>query len=246
MSCPVILENITKSFGSLKVLNGLDTCIEAGTFTAILGPSGCGKSTLLHILSGLLPPDTGRVRVNGGDITGVPGQVGFMQQKDLLLPWKRVIENVAVPLVLRGTPRREAEEAVRPYLETFGLAGFEHAWPAELSGGMRQRAALLRTYMFRRDVLLLDEPFGALDAITRKKMQFWLRRLIRSFDSTVVFVTHDVDEALLLSSRIIVLSDRPAEIRLDMPVSIPSRRDEETLMSPAFLKHKRDILKALH
>ena len=246
MSCPVVLEDLHKSFGALKVIDGISARIEAGTFVSVLGPSGCGKSTLLQILSGLMMPDSGRVRINGSEATGIPGQVGFMQQKDLLLPWKKVLENVTLPLILRGMKAEEAKETVRPYMESFGLAGFENSWPDQLSGGMRQRAALLRTYMFRQDVLLLDEPFGALDAITRKTMQFWLQRIIENFDSTVVFVTHDVDEALLLSSRVIVLTARPAGIVLDLPVDLPAPRNEESALTAGFVQYKRKVLKALH
>lgn len=226
MSCPVVLEDLHKSFGTLKVIDGISTRIEAGTFVSVLGPSGCGKSTLLQILSGLMMPDSGRVRINGSEATGIPGQVGFMQQKDLLLPWKRVLENVTLPLTLKGMKADQAKEIVLPYMESFGLAGFETSWPDQLSGGMRQRAALLRTYMFRQDVLLLDEPFGALDDHTRFQLQQLLLRIRRKKELTLLFITHNIEEALILGDRIAVLGR--GRIISDRPVELPRPRDPLT------------------
>lgn len=205
---------VSKTLEGLKTLDNISLAVECREFGAILGPSGCGKSTLLNIIAGLLRPDQGRIELGGADWTGCTGRVSYMQQKDLLLPWKDILDNVCIPLLLRGVGRREAHAAARTYLPDFGLDGFENYYPRQLSGGMRQRAALLRTYLFTSDIMLLDEPFATLDAITRGKMQVWLKELCAKYQPTVILVTHDIEEALLLADTIYVLSSRPARVLL--------------------------------
>lgn len=205
---------VSKTLEGLKTLDNISLAVECREFRAILGPSGCGKSTLLNIIAGLLKPDQGRIELGGVDWTGRTGRVSYMQQKDLLLPWKNILDNVCIPLLLRGVSRKEAHGTARTYLPDFGLDGFEAYYPRQLSGGMRQRAALLRTYLFTSDIMLLDEPFATLDAITRGKMQVWLKELCAKYKPTVILVTHDIEEALLLADTIYVLSSRPGRVLL--------------------------------
>ena len=205
---------VSKTLEGLKTLDNISLAVECREFGAILGPSGCGKSTLLNIIAGLLKPDQGRIELGGDDWTGRTGRVSYMQQKDLLLPWKDILDNVCIPLLLRGAGRKEAHATARTYLQDFGLDGFEDYYPRQLSGGMRQRAALLRTYLFTSDIMLLDEPFATLDAIIRGKMQVWLKELCAKYKPTVILVTHDIEEALLLADTIYVLSSRPARVLL--------------------------------
>ena len=242
----LVVSGITKRFGALPVLDALSLTVQPGRVIALLGPSGCGKSTLLHICAGLLAPDQGRVTLDGENITGRAGHMSYLQQKDLLLPWRRIIDNVALPLELKGMRKRAAREQAQPHFERFGIAGFEHHFPAQLSGGMRQRAALLRTYLFSREIMLLDEPFGALDTITRTRMHEWLLRLLADLGPGVLLVTHDVDEALLLSDEVIVLSRRPAHEVERVAVQFPRPRGENTLLSEAFRRTKAQLLTALH
>ncbi len=237
---------VRKSFGALPVLDGVSLAIEPGRVIGVLGPSGCGKSTILHICAGLIAPDAGSVRLHGETITGETGRVSYLQQKDLLLPWLRIIDNVALPLELKGYGRRKAREIAGPYFERFGLAGFERHFPFQLSGGMRQRAALLRTYLFSGDTILLDEPFAALDTITRTRMHEWLLSLLAEIRPGVLLVTHDVDEALLLSDEIVVLSARPARIVETLPIPLSRPRGETTLLSEEFRRRKAAVLAALH
>lgn len=212
----IVVDNLSKTLDGMHTLNGVSMTVARNELAVVLGPSGCGKSTLLHIIAGLIPPDGGRILIDGKDNTGRTGLVGYMQQKDLLLPSRSVLDNICLPLLLQGKNKQAARaEAVR-YTSDFGLGGFESCYPRQLSGGMRQRAALLRTYLFSREILLLDEPFASLDAITRRKMQLWLKELHSQFGSSILFVTHDIEEALLLADRIYVFTARPARIRLEL------------------------------
>lgn len=246
----IVAEGISYAFhrpeGPLAVLEDVTICASRGEFISLIGPSGCGKSTLLTILTGLIRPMEGRVLVDGMDVTGRVGLTGYMPQKDLLLPWRSVLDNAAIGLEMRGTRRREArKEAVR-WFDRFGLAGFERAYPSALSGGMRQRAALLRTFLAGRDILLLDEPLGALDAITRMEMQQWLLDIWESFRKTIVLVTHDVDEALYLSDRVYVMTSRPGRIAAEILVDIERPRDHHTVVTSAhFAELKRVVLETL-
>ncbi|WP_456788554.1 ABC transporter ATP-binding protein [Cellulomonas sp. P5_C5] len=201
--------------GDVVALQDVDLRVDVGEFVAVVGPSGCGKSTLLRVLAGLTP--------TGAAVTGATASTmsaAWMPQRDGLLPWRRALPNALVGARIAGQDRAVAEARARELFDEFGLAGFERAWPHELSGGMRQRLALLRTCLPGRPVLLLDEPFGALDAITRRRMNAWLASLdLAGHGRAVVLVTHDVDEALLLADRVVVLSDRPGRVILDLPVA---------------------------
>ena len=242
--------NITKSFQlegrSLPVLEDVTLVAERGEFVSIIGPSGCGKSTLFNLIAGLDVPARGAIRIDGLDVTGRLGLVGYMPQKDLLLPWKTVLDNTTLGLELRGVPRKRARQEARSHFPQFGLEGYERQYPAALSGGMRQRAALLRTVLSRRDILLLDEPFGALDALTRLDMQEWLLDVWEGLGKTVLFVTHDVDEAIYLGDRVYVMSPRPGRIEAvaEVPLARP-RAHDQVVTSDAFGRLKGELLSAL-
>jgi ABC-type nitrate/sulfonate/bicarbonate transport system ATPase subunit len=244
------LEHVSMTFrgtpGDFVALAPVDLDIPAGRFVSLIGPSGCGKSTIFNIVAGLQPPTTGRVLIDGEDLTGFIGQVGYMLQKDLLLPWRTVLDNVALGLEIRGTPMREARERALPLLQRYGLGGFEHQHPPALSGGMRQRAALLRTLLIDMDIILLDEPFGALDAQTKSKLQEWLLGLFADFGRTVVFVTHDVEEAVFLSDEIYVMASRPGRIVDRLPIDLPRPRDRSIVTTPRFMAIKKYCLDLLH
>jgi ABC-type nitrate/sulfonate/bicarbonate transport system ATPase subunit len=233
------LRGLGKRFGTLEVLRDLSLEARAGEFVAILGPSGCGKSTAFSILTGGTPASVGEVLVDGVADGVTAGRFAYMPQADALLPWRRLLDNATLGLEVRGTPRREARERVRPLLPTFGLDGFERAYPFQLSGGMRQRAALLRTVVQECEVLLLDEPFGALDALTRAEMQRWLESVWEQFRWTVLLVTHDVREAVYLADRIYVLSPRPAEVVAEVAVTLPRPR---SLTDPALALVEAELL----
>lgn len=228
----------------VPVLRELDLEARAGEFVGVIGPSGCGKSTLLALLAGLDQPCAGQVRV-GGRAAGRLGHAGLMPQKDCLLPWKRLLDNVALGLELAGVPRGEARRRAAEELPVFGLGGFEQAFPDALSGGMRQRAALLRTFLAGRPALLLDEPLGALDSLTRSGMQLWLQDAWLAFHPTIVLVTHDVEEALLLCDRIYVLSARPGHVAAVLPVDLGRPRAGALRTDPRFVALKGRLLAAL-
>lgn len=196
--------------GATTVARDVDLWVGTGEVVCLVGRSGCGKTTILHALSGLTRPVAGSVLLHGEDVTGVPGRVSYMLQKDLLLPHMRVLDNVCLPLTLLGMPLDEAHERALPLFERFGLEGTERQWPSQLSGGMRQRAAFLRTYLMGNDVVLLDEPFSALDALTRVDLRTWYLRMSQELGIATLVITHDVDEALALASRVYVLRGNPA------------------------------------
>lgn len=240
---------VSKSFLSgvvrIQVLQRLSIAVFPAELTLISGPSGCGKSTLFNVIAGLQAPTSGQVRVDGDDVTGMIGLVGYMLQKDLLLSWRTVLDNIVLGMEIRGVPVAEARERALPYLRKYGLAGFEHVYPSALSGGMRQRAALLRTLLTDTDIILLDEPFGALDAQTKSRMQDWLLQIWADFQKTVVFVTHDVEEAVYLSDDIYVMATRPGRIveRLDVPLARP--RSRALVSDPRFIEIKEHCLSLL-
>ncbi len=245
------LAGVAKTFETRRgeavvALAPVSLAIARGTFLAILGPSGCGKSTIFNIIAGLEMPSAGSVTLDGASILGMSGVVSYMLQKDLLLPWRSVIDNVVLGMEIDGVPRTEARSRALPLLARYGLGGFENRYPAELSGGMRQRAALLRTMLCDRDVVLLDEPFAALDAQTRADMQEWLLDVWDDFKKTVIFVTHDVDEAVYLSDEIVTMSARPGRIveRLTLELSRPRKRAVVT--TAAFTTYKEHFLSLLH
>jgi ABC-type nitrate/sulfonate/bicarbonate transport system ATPase subunit len=239
------IKNISKAFEDTSVLEGISLQLKNQEFVSILGPSGSGKSTIFNIVSGLLKPDEGEVVIEGENHTGKTGRVSYMYQKDLLLPWRMVIDNACLPLIIKGMKKQQARAIVAPYFKVFGLEGFEHKYPFQLSGGMRQRAALLRTYMFSKDIMLLDEPFGGLDAITRSKLHQWLLEVLQQLEASVLFITHDIEEALYLSDRIYVISERPARIKKEIVINIDRPRGKELLASKQFADLKAEILELL-
>lgn len=205
-------QNLTLVWGNGQVVaKDISIELQPGTITCLVGRSGCGKTTLLHALAGLLQPQEGKVLLHSVDITGHPGHIGYMLQKDLLIPSKRVIDNVALPLELKGISRSEAHARAQEMLERGGLERVAQSWPHELSGGMRQRVAFLRTALIGSDIMLLDEPFSALDALTRREMRAWLMSSVKEFGFSVLVITHDVDEAVAMASRIYVMAGSPAQ-----------------------------------
>jgi ABC-type nitrate/sulfonate/bicarbonate transport system ATPase subunit len=231
--------------GALTVLRDVSLTVAAGEFAALVGPSGCGKSTLLSLIAGLEAPVAGTVALHGDIHAQRLGRVGYMPQRDLLLPWRTALGNAAAGLEARGIRRSEARERARALFADFGLAGFEDAYPAALSGGMRQRVAFARTALVSGDLLLLDEPFGALDALTRAGLQEWLLEVWARLGATCVLVTHDVEEALLLADRVYVLSARPGTVRLERRVPLPRPRRLEMLARPEVAALKAELLAAL-
>src|ERR1700741_120548 len=240
------VENVSMAFktptGVFEALSDVTLLVPEGRFISLIGPSGCGKSTIFNIIAGLLEPTAGRVVIDGVDATGTIGRVGYMLQKDLLLPWRTVLDNVILGMEIQGTPLRSARERALPLLRRYGLSGFEYLYPNALSGGMRQRAALLRTLLFDTDVILLDEPFGALDAQTKLQMQEWLLGLWADFGKTVVFVTHDIEEAIYLSDEVHVMATRPGRIVETMTVPIARPRDRSATLTPEFIAIKERCL----
>ena len=229
----------------VDALDGVDLEAPPGAFVSLVGPSGCGKSTLLQALAGLLRPDAGEALIEGRSTLGRPGLAAYMPQNDLLLPWRRALGNAVLGAEIAGVGRAEARARARALFERFGLAGFEESWPSQLSGGMRQRLALLRTFLVPRRVLLLDEPFGALDAITRREMHQWLQEVWSSDARTVLFVTHDVEEALILSDAVYVLTPRPARVAVRVAVNYPRPRRPSIVTEPEFVTDKARLLAAL-
>lgn len=236
MNKKLTITNLTKTFKKLDVLKNVSLYVGEGELVSIVGPSGCGKSTLLDCVAGL--------ESYQGEIIG--GQAAYMLQDDTLLPWRRVIDNVILPLEIAGIKKDMAKKQARKLLSVFGLEKFERYYPFMLSGGMRQRAALLRTYLGKKDLLLLDEPFARLDAITRRKMQEWFLSIWQKHKKSVLFVTHDVDEAVLLSNRVYVMSGRPGRIIKDIAIDIKGTKTKTELAPKKINKYKKEILTALN
>jgi NitT/TauT family transport system ATP-binding protein len=218
------VKGVQKSFhgrdGEVRVLDDLSLDIFDRDFVSIIGPSGCGKTTIFNIIAGLVEADAGTLHFLGQPVESLRGRVGYMMQKDLLFPWRTVLGNVLLGLETRGVDRVEAEAKAREYLKNFGLAGFENAYPKTLSGGMRQRVALIRTLIVDPDILLLDEPFSALDYQTRLYLEGMLKEAVETYHKTVILVTHDIDEAVALSKRVVVLSGRPARVKVVHDIEI--------------------------
>lgn len=248
MTAPAIaVRGLAKAFGDLQVLDGLSLHAERGEFVSILGPSGCGKSTILAVLNGTEPADGGEVLLDGQPLDRTTNPFAWMPQRDVLFPWRTVEQNVALGgEVAGGLRRREARAQAQALLPTFGLGEFGGLRPYQLSGGMRQRAALARTVAQGRDILLLDEPFGALDALTRTELQLWLEQIWERERWTVVLITHDVREAVLLSDRVYVMGPRPTGIALELEIPLPRPRTLELLGDPAAAALERELLQALH
>lgn len=230
---------------SVAALSSIDLTVAGGEFVTVIGPSGCGKSTLFTIVAGIEQPGTGVVAIDGDADAMRAGKAGYMPQQPLLLPWRTVEENVMLGLDVRRMPRKKAQEEAHELLKRFGLADFAQSYPATLSGGMRQRVALLRTVLFNAAFLLLDEPFGALDALTRLSLQMWLLELWQTFHSSVLFITHDVREAILLSDRIYVLSARPARVLRVVEVNLPRPRQQENLALAEAVQLEQELVALL-
>lgn len=213
----VEIENLDIQFNEKPVLTGFNLSVSAGEFVTVLGHSGSGKTTLLNIIAGTVRPDKGQVSIDGKPVIKISNHVAYMPQDDLLLPWKNILDNVTLYAKINGDLKSDQDKALAQ-MEVFGLKGYEYSYPIELSGGMRQRAAFLRTALCGADIMLLDEPFASLDVMTRKEMQQWLVRMRTQLEKTVLMVTHDIDEALLLSDRIIVISGNPACITKEIIV----------------------------
>jgi ABC-type nitrate/sulfonate/bicarbonate transport system ATPase subunit len=242
------LRHISKTFSgadhAVPVLEDVSFKVMPGEFVTIIGTSGSGKSTLFDLCVGLLKSDEGEILIDGKPENRA-GMVGYMPQHDLLLPWRSVLNNVLIPLEIQGIPRKESRQKALEMFPHFGLETFENEYPSALSGGMRQRAALLRTWLMGCSTLLLDEPFGALDALTRKEMQSWLLRVWKEFERTVMFITHDVEEAVYLADRVIVLSARPGVIKCELKIDLPRPRRQMMIAEPEFGKLVRELLKEL-
>jgi len=239
------VKNVSKSFDGNHVLKDVSIELNKGELVCLLGVSGGGKTTLFNIISGLLEPDSGMVLLDGKNITNRPGYISYMLQKDLLLPYRTIEDNAALPLLLKGMKKREARTEVSPLFSQFGLEGTQKKYPSQLSGGMRQRAALLRTYMFSKDVALLDEPFSALDTITKSSMHKWYLNVMERIQLSTLFITHDIDEAILISDRIYLLSGSPGEIKGEIIIKEPKPRRVDFNLTQEFLEYKRSILSLL-
>jgi NitT/TauT family transport system ATP-binding protein len=247
VGAPVRIEGVGHYFGELRAIERIDFEAQPGEVVGIVGPSGCGKTTLLELVAGLRPPDSGAISVGGRtEAMERLERCAYMPQRDLLLPWLSAVDNAALALRVAGVARQAARERAGEHFERLGLAGFERSRPGELSGGMRQRVAFLRTLMAGRPVLLLDEPFASLDAITRAEMQSWLAGVLGPDRHTVLLVTHDVEEALYLSDRVLVLSSRPASVAERIEVSGPRAADRAAAVtSPEFTELRERALRGL-
>jgi ABC-type nitrate/sulfonate/bicarbonate transport system ATPase subunit len=247
MTSPLLrVDGLSKTFSrdrdNLEVLQSISLEAGRGEFIAIVGPSGCGKSTFFNVLAGLVSADNGNIFLKGKQVHNLKGQMAYMQQKDLLLPWRNTLDNAILGMEIQGGSKQFAREQARELLQVFELAGFEDRYPRELSGGMRQRVALMRTILCKKDILLLDEPFGALDAITRRTMQKWLLKIWDQFGPSVLLVTHDVEEALLLADQIYVMSSRPARIKNSLSIDIDRPRK---ITDPKMINSKEHLLELL-
>lgn len=238
-------QGITMKLGESLVIRDISIYADQGELVGLLGVSGSGKTTLFNCISGIYTHTEGRVLLEGKDITATTGNLSYMLQKDLLLPHKTIEDNVALPLVIRGWDKKEARAHVGEHLGVFGLEGTEKLYPKQLSGGMRQRAALLRTYMFSDKAALLDEPFSALDTITKSKIHKWYLKVMEEIKLTTVFITHDINEAILLSDRIYIMTGAPGTIRDEIRISTPRNKRENFDLSEEFLQHKRRIIELL-
>lgn len=233
-------KNISKSY-SRKIIEDISIYLEEGERISLLGLSGVGKSTLFNIIAGVVAPDQGQVILQGEDITSRPGRISYMLQKDLLLEEKTILKNVTLPMIIKKMNRKEAEREALSYFPMFGLEGTQDYYPEELSGGMRQRAAFLRTYLASNKVLLLDEPFSSLDAITKNDLYQWYQETSASLRLSTIFITHDIDEALKLSDRIYIMAGSPGRIIREIKVDRPDQAGDFSL-TKEFLDYKREIL----
>ncbi len=238
-------ENITVSFEGAKVIENVSLSLDEGETVSLLGVSGGGKTTLFNVLSGLFAPDEGRVYLDGKEITNKAGKISYMLQKDLLLPHKKVTDNAALPLIVKGVNKKEAREKAESHLKEFGLEGTADKYPHQLSGGMRQRVAFLRTYLASEKVALLDEPFSALDSITKSSIHRWFLSVMAEINLSVLFVTHDIDEAILLSDRIYLLTGKPGRITDEIVINLPGEKSERNPMGREFIAYKEEIIRKI-
>ena len=239
------VKNISKSFENEPIISNISLELHEGEIVSLLGVSGGGKTTLFNIIAGLSAPDQGAVWLDDENITSKPGKISYMLQKDLLLPYRTIVDNVALPLIIRGMKKKEARQKASSYFEEFGLSGTERKYPAQLSGGMKQRAALLRTYLFSEKVALLDEPFSALDMLTKGAVHQWYLDVMEKIRLSTLFITHDIDEAILLSDRIYLLTGKPGTITKEIVIKEPKPRRKDFNLSEEFLQYKREIISHL-
>lgn len=237
--------NVSLAYEGKNVIEDISIELHANELVCLLGASGGGKTTLFHVIAGLLTPDRGQVFLNGSEITGETGHISYMLQKDMLLPYRTIEDNIALPLLIKGEKKASARKKVRVYFEQFGLAGTEKKYPHQLSGGMRQRAALLRTYMFSKDIALLDEPFSALDTFTRSEMHRWYLEVMDQIGLSTLFITHDIDEAILLSDRIYLLTGVPGRITDEIVIQQRKPRNSDFNLTEEFLEYKKRIKEKL-
>lgn len=236
------VNNVTKSFEQETIIKNISLELHEGEIVSLLGASGGGKTTLFNIIAGLNKPDDGSVSMEGIDITGKPGHVSYMLQKDLLFPYRTIVDNVALPLLIRGEKKAAAREKAASYFEEFGLKGTENKYPSQLSGGMKQRAALLRTYLFSEKVALLDEPFSALDMMTKSAVHEWYLDVMEKIKLSTLLITHDIDEAILLSDRIYLLTGKPGTLTKELVIKEAKPRRKDFHLSEEFLQYKREII----
>lgn len=236
------VKGISKAFDSEEIIKNITLELREGEIVSLLGISGSGKTTLFHMIAGLSTPDEGEILLEGENITANPGKVSYMLQKDLLLPYRTVLDNVALPLLVRGMKKKEAREKAIEYFEEFGLIGTEKKYPFQISGGMKQRAALLRTYLFSEKVALLDEPFSALDMLTKGTVHEWYLDVMEKIKLSTLFITHDIDEAILLSDRIYLLTGRPGTITKEIQIKESKPRRKDFNLTEEFLAYKREII----
>lgn len=239
------VKDISAAFGDKRVLEDIRLSLAEGELVSLLGASGVGKTTLFHIIAGLMTPDSGTVWLEGEEITGKPGKISYMLQKDMLLPYKTVLDNVSLPLQIRKMSKRAARQEAEQYFSEFGLEGYERKYPSQLSGGMRQRAALLRTYLFSSEVALLDEPFSALDTMTKNAMHQWYLSVMERIHLSTLLITHDIDEAILLSDRIYILAGQPGKIQDEIRIDREKPRDPDFMLTEEFLAYKKRIMALL-
>ncbi|MDE6852236.1 MAG: ABC transporter ATP-binding protein [Lachnospiraceae bacterium] len=236
------VKEISATYGDKRVLEDIRLHLAEGELVSLLGASGVGKTTLFHIIAGLMTPDSGSIWLGGEEITDRPGKISYMLQKDMLLPYKTVLDNVSLPLQIKKVKKRVARQEAKQYFREFGLEGYENKYPAQLSGGMRQRAALLRTYLFSSEVALLDEPFSALDTMTKNAMHQWYLSVMERIHLSTLLITHDIDEAILLSDRIYVLAGQPGKIRDEIRIDRKKPRDSDFILTEEFLSYKKQIM----
>lgn len=241
----LIVKDVTFSYDQENIIEDINIELHDNELVCLLGSSGGGKTTLFNVISGLRTPQKGKVLLDGEDITGQPGHISYMLQKDLLLPYRTIEDNVALPLIIKGEKKKEARKKAGEFFDEFGLSGTQKKYPSQLSGGMRQRAALLRTYMFSKDVALLDEPFSALDTLTKSDMHRWYLDVMDKIHLSTLFITHDIDEAILLSDRIYFLTGKPGKITEEIVIKEPKPRRKDFNLTEEFLEYKKQIIEKL-